>query len=89
MSKDTTMQELKAYQVGDNDIVAAYDPAGAIKVLCEQCGYPDDEFELGDVELVADKLLDAPMQDEEGNECLPLRVDLDAATEPTYLHGWE
>ncbi len=83
------MQELKAYQVGDTDIVAAYDPAGAIKVLCDQCNYPADEFTLDEVELVSDKLLDAPMQDEEGNEYPPLRVDLDAATEPTYLHGWE
>lgn len=82
-------QELKAYQVGDNDIVAAYDPDGAVAVLVEQCGYLADDFTVDDVELVPVKFLDAPMRDEEGNECPPLRVNLDAATEPTYLHGWE
>ncbi|MEN1620142.1 hypothetical protein AAIG99_31445, partial [Pseudomonas aeruginosa] len=73
-------QELKAYQVGDNDIVAAYDPAGAIQVLCKQGGYADDDFTVDDVELVDARLLKAPMRDEEGNEYPPLRVDLDAAT---------
>lgn len=58
-------------------------------MLCEQGGYADDDFTVDDVELVEARLLDAPMRDEEGNECPPLRVDLDAATEPTNLHGWE
>lgn len=81
--------ELKAYQVGDNDIVAHYSPEQAASFLCNYSGYPEGEFEASDVEEVEDSFLDAPMQDEDGNECLPLRTDLDAATEPTYLHGWE
>lgn len=83
-------QELKAYQVGDNDIVAHYSPEQAAAYLCEYCSYPEGEFTAEDVvELVDAGLLDAPMRDEEGNECPPLRVYLNAATEPTYLHGWE
>jgi len=49
---------LKAYQVGDNDIVAAYDPAGAIEVMCEECGYVEEDFALDEVVLVRDEVLD-------------------------------
>lgn len=87
-------ETLKAYQVGDNDIVAAYDPAGAIKVLCEFNGDPDDEFELSEVELVSDKVLDnteAYDQDEGKIVILDktLRQELAELTEPAYLYGWE
>lgn len=81
--------QLQAYQVGDNDIVAHYSPQEAAAFLCEFGGYPDDEFTSEDVELVSATFLDAQMRDEEGNECSSLRTDLNAATEPTYLHGWE
>ncbi len=85
---------LIAYQVGENDIVAAYDPAGAIKVLCEFCGYPDDEYDLEDVDLVGDALLDsrdAYDQDEGKIVALEksLRQELEELDEPAYLHGWE
>lgn len=30
--------KLKAYQVGENDIVTAYHEKEAIKVLCDYCG---------------------------------------------------
>jgi hypothetical protein len=81
--------QLQAYQVGDNDIVAHYSPAEAAVFLCEFSGYPEGEYTAEDVELVSDDFLDAPMRDEEGNECPSLRTDLASATEPTYLHGWE
>lgn len=90
-----TDQQLKAYQVGDNDIVAAYDPVGAIAVLCEfsGCCQPDD-FDERDVELVSDKVLDSTEaydQDEGKVVALEqtLRQELAALTEPAYLHGWE
>ena len=90
MSQET----LKAYQVGDNDIVAAFDPADAIKVLCDFSGYPYSEFDLEDVDLVSDTMLDnieAYDQDEGITVTLDktLRLELEQLTEPAYLHGWE
>lgn len=90
MSQET----LNAYQVGDNDIVAAYDPAGAIKVLCDFSGYPNSEFDLGDVDLVSDTMLvntEAYDQDEGKTVTLDktLHQELEQLTEPAYLHGWE
>jgi len=90
MSQET----LKAYQVGDNDIVAAYDPAGAIKVLCDFSGYPYSEFDPEDVDLVHERMLDnteAFDQDEGKTVTLEksLRQELEGLTEPAYLHGWE
>jgi hypothetical protein len=81
--------ELKAYQVGEFDIVAHYSPAEAAALLCEHSGYPDGELTGDDVELVPDAFLDKPMVEEDGTPAAPLRADLLAATEPCYLHGWE
>lgn len=82
-------RQLVAYQVGDSDIVAHYSPEEAAAFMCEFSGYPEGEFTVDDVEAVDASLMNAPMRDEEGNECPPLRHDLAAATVPTYLHGWE
>ncbi len=81
-------QELKAYQVGDNDIVAHYTPEQALEFLRRFCGYTD-EFSLDDVELTSDDLLDTEMHEEDGTPAGTLRAHLAAATEPCYLHGWE
>jgi hypothetical protein len=88
------MQELKAYQVGDNDIVAAYDVAGAIKVLCEFAGYSDDEYDESDVELVCDELLDnlEAFDQDEGKIVVldkTLRQELAELSQPEYMYGWE
>lgn len=90
----TGMRSLIAYQVGDYDIVAAFDPHGAIAVLCEQTGEELSEYELEDVKLVSDKHLDSLEiydQDEGKTERLEtsLRQDVAALTEPTYMFGWE
>jgi len=90
MSQET----LKAYQVGDNDIVAAFDPAGAIKALCDFSGYPYSEFDLEDVDLAHENMLDnkeAFDQDEGKTVTLDktLRQEREELTEPAYLHGWE
>lgn len=87
-------RQIFAYQVGDNDIVAAYDPVGAIKVLSQFNGYPDDEYEDSDVELVSDKVLDntEAFDIDEGKTITlekTLRQELAELTEPAYLHGWE
>lgn len=82
-------QELKAYQVGDNDIVAHYTPEQALDCLRRFCGYNGDEFSIDDVELASDDLLDAEMHEEDGTPAGTLRADLVATNEPCYLHGWE
>lgn len=89
-----TNQQLNAYQVGDNDIVAAYDPAGAAKLLCEFFDYPLGEFTEDDVELVSDAELDNTKAfDVDENKVVTLektlRQELSELTEPTYMHGWE
>ncbi|MOA68950.1 hypothetical protein D3C78_1968370 [compost metagenome] len=63
-------------------------------MLCEFCGYPDDEFDLDDVGLVSDQMLDtleAYDQDEGKYVTLDksLRQELAELTEPAYMHGWE
>jgi hypothetical protein len=85
---------LVAYQVGDYDIVAAFDPEGAIAVLCEQTGQDHSDFELSEVELVGDKHLDSLEvfnEDEGRTERLEtsLRQDIAKLTVPTYMYGWE
>lgn len=86
-------RQLFAYQVGDNDIVAAYDPAGAIKVLEDFTGGGYD-FDEDDVELVSDKALDASeVYDQDEGKIVPLektlRQELAELTEPAYMLGWE
>lgn len=88
------VQQLIAYQVGDNDIVAAYDPEGAIEVLSTYCGYAKDEFTTDDVVLVNDETLDATEAfDQDEGKTIPLdktlRQELAELTEPSYLYGWE
>lgn len=92
--KSLEVQRLIAYQVGDNDIVAAYDPAGAIEVLCTFNGYELDEFTVDEVVAVSDALLDSTEAfDQDEGKTVPLektlRQELEELTEPAYLHGWE
>lgn len=87
-------QTLKAYQVGDNDIVAAYDEAGAIAVLCEDQGYDLEDFTLDQVVLVRDEVLDVMQAyDQDEGKVVPLekslRQELAELTEPAYMVGWE
>lgn len=94
MMAEASMQALKAFQVGDFDIVAAYTPEGAITVLCEQNDYPLDEYTIDEVKLVDDKHLDSLEvfnQDEGVTEKLEtsLRQDVAALKEPAYMYGWE
>lgn len=83
------MATLKAFQVGDNDIVAHYSPAEAVAFLCDNCGYSENEFTVDDVFAVSDSLLDVEMFDEDDISCGTLRKALAAAKEPCVLHGWE
>ncbi|NWC89958.1 hypothetical protein [Pseudomonas reactans] len=85
---------LKAFQVGEYDIVAAYTPKGAIEVFCEQSGFPSLDYTVADVQLVGNKHLDSLLvfdQDEGKTEMLKtsLRQDVAALNAPAYMYGWE
>ncbi|MGX5220294.1 hypothetical protein ACVTMO_16880 [Pseudomonas segetis] len=78
-------ETLKAYQVGESGIVAAYTPDGAIKVICEYNGFPEDEYSLDEVVLVSDFVLDgdsSPFALERS-----LRQTLSDFREPAYVCG--
>lgn len=77
---------LKAYLVGDS-IVAAFDPAGAIKVLCAFNGEPLSDYALDDVTLICDVLLDNRTVFNTGEDSL--RDRMARLTEPAYLCGWD
>lgn len=85
---------LNAYQVGDYDVVAAFNPEGAILVLCEQTGEEPDEYDLEDVVLVSVQILDnmEAFDQDEGKVVqleMSLRQELAMLTKPTYMYGWE
>lgn len=85
---------LIAFQVGDNDVVAAYTPEGAIAVFAEQSGVPSSDFTVDEVEAVSDERLDSRQafnQDDGKLEELTesLREEVSRLTQPTYLYGWE
>jgi len=87
--------KLTAYQVGDYDIVAAYDPAGAIEQLKKASdGDYDDLDPERDVLIVSDKWLDATeVFDQDEGKLVPLektlRQQLEELTEPQHMWGWE
>lgn len=81
-------KQLIAYQVGDNDIVAHYSPEQARAWLIEFANYAEDDIEPGEVSVVSDEFLDAPLGDGEG-KVWPLRTDLANATAPCLLLSWE
>ncbi|WP_274644151.1 hypothetical protein [Pseudomonas serbica] len=91
---EASTQTLKAYQVGDYDIVAAFTPEGAIEILCEKFGYPREDYTIDEVQLVGDKHLDSLdvfNVDEGKTEKLEtsLRQDVAALNAPAYIYGWE
>jgi len=82
---------LIAYQVGDNDVVAAYDEEGAVKVLGDYCGYSVEEFYEDGNNSVTDltRKLNVMLKDEEGKDLETLGDWLKRIDEPEYLYGWE
>lgn len=90
LASQHTAQKLRCYQVGDTDVVAAYSPASAIRILCDYCGYPREDFTDADVTEWTDAQLDAPCFEEDGTTpAEPWRAPFVAMTAPGYLGGWE
>lgn len=91
------MSELKAYQVGDCDVVAAYTPESAVKIMNEMAGNIDGDifaFSVDDTKLVSDDILDSMKYydlDEAETVYLErsLRQDIALMTEEQYAYGWE
>lgn len=88
------LSALTAFQVGDYDVVAAYDSEGALAVLREQTGDDDDDFTTADVVMVSQKTLDSlEAFDQDEGKIVPLKVslrqELATLTKPTYLYGWD
>ena len=78
-------QQLQAYQVGGNDIVAAYSQEGALAVLEELAG--ETGLALEDVSPIEEAELDVPVEDEDGAACPTIRQMLAELSEPAYLFG--
>jgi hypothetical protein len=70
---------LKAYQVGDNDIVAAFDEEGAIEVLVLYTGCSK----------TSDYNKDEDVTGLTGKEIGTLRDWLNELNEPEYMYGWD
>lgn len=79
--------KLKAYQVGDNDIVAAYSTDQALNIYVSTCvGWTVDDFEA---EELIEYRLTLPTYDEDGCEHESVQEMLDNLDKPQYMFGWE
>lgn len=78
--------KLKAYQVGEYDIVAAYDKPHAIHVFKDYAGDEEDDY---DVKEITGFRLSRKLRDEDGNYTESIQEMLDYIDGPQYLFGWE
>lgn len=82
------MNNLKPYQVGDNDIVLAMNEENAKQVFFDYCGEqldPIDEMEVDDLS----NRLEMKLVDEDGKLIDTLGDYINGLDEPQYLLGWE
>lgn len=88
--KKVSSRTLIAYQVGDNDVVAAYDKDGAVELLADYCGFDADEFHEDNSEVTdLTGKLNVMLKDKEGNDLETLSDWIKRIDEPEYLYGWE
>jgi hypothetical protein len=82
--------KLKAYQVGEYDVVAAYDENQAIHVFKDYAGDEEDDY---DVKEITGFRLTGQVRDEDGNYAESIQEMLDALEcskgGTQYLFGWE
>lgn len=83
-----TQKELIAYQVGENDVVVAYNEQEAIDVLVGYGDLVSSDFSLEDVTDLTSKLNEI-LKDEEGNDIETLGDWVKRIEKPEYLYGWE
>ena len=81
-------RNLKPYQVGENDIVAAYTEEQAMSLLLEKCAWNKEECADFDIEDLSGKL-DMKMMTEDGVVIETLGDWMERLLEPQYLFGWE
>lgn len=78
-------ERLKAYQVGGNDIVAAFSEKQAIEVFVAYCSTKYGEGELDATELS----FEMKLQDSDGNFLKTLGEYMKDVKIAEYLFGWE
>lgn len=77
--------KLKAYQVGENDIVAAFTEYEAKQILKEYCGTELEDDELDVTELPPEM----EFHDEEGKVFNTIGEYMKNVEKAEYLFGWE
>lgn len=82
-------QRLKAFQVGENDLVAHYSAEEARQFLIKELGYDEDDILPEDVQECSKAFLSKPTLDEDGNQHPPWSDDLAKMTGPGWMGGWE
>lgn len=81
--------KLKAYQVGEHDLVAHYSAEEARHLLLKDGDYDDDDILLSDVQECSESFLAQPTKDEEGNPEAPWGEDLAEMNGPGRIGSWE
>ncbi len=83
-------RRLVAYQVGDNDVVAAYDEESARAVFFNYAGIEEGDICFDDYLEIEDltRKLNVMLKDEEGNDLETLGDWMKRVDEPEYLYGW-
>ena len=84
-----TDRSLKAFQVGENDLVAHYSAEEARQLLIRNAKYDEDDILLSDVQECSEAFLARPTKDEDGNQMAPWGDDFVKMAEPGWIGGWD
>lgn len=81
--------KLKAFQVGECDLVAHYTAEEARQLLIDENGYDEDDILLSDVHQCTEAFLAKPTRNEEGKPMPPWGDELKKMEQPGWIGGWE
>ena len=81
------MKELKCYQVGEFDLVAAYYEEHAAEILMQEVGL--DREDIDDITECTQEFLSKPTVNEDGEIDESWGETFARITEPGYVGGWE